>query len=302
MLLAGQGDSAQVAQLEEELQRLELALEGRGGGAGEVGRLRREKRALQQERDELVEQVEQLQAGAGHPTGTGGGGDPVARAAELEERLRSLQMFGAMNVPGAALPEPGTTGFEALRTGPSDAELEEMQREREDLEDALEEAEQVAAAAAEENTRLEDDKAALLEEKARLEQQLAQAEAKAARVAPDAEQDNGSDVAAMKAQLARYKEEMRVLNRYSPIPSGCAPAMRTLAPARSDMSAGCRPTLVRAARSKRSRTNLTLHWPTSPRQSETGTLPWLKWSDCEPSCRRSLDLRLRNRSAPRKHR
>ena len=143
---AGGGGGARVAQLEDELERLEQALEGRGGGAGEVGRLRREKRALQEERDELEEQVEELQAGAGAPTGTGGGGDPAARAAELEERLRSLQLFGAMNVPGAALPEPGSSGFEAFRTGPSEAELEEMEREREDLEDALTEAEEVAAA------------------------------------------------------------------------------------------------------------------------------------------------------------
>jgi DNA repair exonuclease SbcCD ATPase subunit len=169
---------------------------------------------------------QQLQAGAGHPTGTGGGGDPVARAAELEERLRSLQMFGAMNVPGAALPEPGATGFEALRTGPSEAEsMDEMEREREDLEDALGEAEQVAAAAVEESTRLEDEKAALLEEKARLEEQLDQAEAKAAefeakaaevcvQVPADAEETSGSGVATMKAQLTKYKEEMRVLNRY----------------------------------------------------------------------------------------
>ena len=261
VLVAGQDDSGQVAQLEEELQRLELALEGRGGGAGEVGRLRREKRALQQECDELVQQVEELQAGAGHPTGTGGGGDPVARAAELEERLRSLQLFGAMNVPGTALPEPGTTGFEALRTGPSEAELEEMEREREDLEDALEEAEQVAAVAAEENTRLEDDKAALLKEKARLEQQLEKAEAKAAEVeakaAPDAGQDSGSDVAAMKAQLARYKEEMRVLNRCGTRQSSlfvrqqCAPLHRP------DLTRVL--TRVSAARSKRSRTSLMLH-------------------------------------------
>ena len=118
---AGGGGGARVAQLEDEVERLEQALEGRGGGAGEVGRLRREKRALQEERDELEEQVEEQQAGAGAPTGTGGGGDPAARAAELEERLRSLQLFGAMNVPGAALPEPGSSGFEAFRTGPSEA-------------------------------------------------------------------------------------------------------------------------------------------------------------------------------------
>ena len=61
---AGGGGGARVAQLEDELERLEQALEGRGGGAGEVGRLRREKRALQEERDELEEQVEELQAGA----------------------------------------------------------------------------------------------------------------------------------------------------------------------------------------------------------------------------------------------
>ena len=235
--VGGEANAGQIAQLEDELQRLELALEGRGGGAGEVGRLRREKRALQQERDELEEQVEELQASAGDPTGTGGGGDPVARAAELEERLRSLQLFGAMNVPGAGLPEPGTTGFEALRTGPSEAELEEIEREREDLEDALEEAEHVAAAAAEENIRLEDDKAALLAEKTRLEEQLEQAEAKAAEAeaqAAEAEaqvadavakaaEDGSSDAASMKAQLARYKEEMRVLNRYSSVHSACPP-------------------------------------------------------------------------------
>ena len=251
---AGQEQAAQVAQLEEELERLELALEGRGGGAGELGRLRREKRALQQERDELEEQ---LQSGAGLPTGTGGGGDPVARAAELEERMRSLQLFGAMNVVGAELPEKGTklrpidfarvcvcvcvcvclcvsvcvrervlhilspaagtTGFEAFRSGPSEAELEEMDREREELEEALEEAEEIAKAAAEENIRLEDEKAELMQEKARLEEKLQQAEARAVAAKSDSgsergREDSGSDVAAMRAQVERYKEEMRVLN------------------------------------------------------------------------------------------
>ena len=56
-----------------------------------------------------------------------------------------------------------------------------------------------------------------MQEKVRLEEKLQQAEARAVAAKSDSgsergREDSGSDVAAMRAQVERYKEEMRVLN------------------------------------------------------------------------------------------
>ena len=130
---AGGGSSERVAQLEDEIDRLEDELQGGGGGAGEAARLRREKRQWEGERRQLEEQLDSAGGRGAVPTGTGGGSD-AARAAELEEKLRSLKLFGALNVVGAAMPEPGD-GFDRAGGGMSEAEREEMEREKEELEE-----------------------------------------------------------------------------------------------------------------------------------------------------------------------
>ena len=194
---AGDGDTveelrAEVSELEAELEAAQ-SRRGLGGDARELARLRREVRAWDDERDELERHICDLEYQlcddtAGGPARPGAQG-AEKRAAELEDKLRSLQFFGALNVVGAPLPHKGGADEVAAVGGlikgaaeQGDEEDAKRQKKRErKLEKKLQEAATAADDAEAQVHRLEDDNDALAAENEELKRQL---------VSGAAEQDN----------------------------------------------------------------------------------------------------------------